>query len=181
MNACCIFVYTHIQQTKNLKNWIIDSCLSCFAKFPSEWSPFASSQLFQGGATLVLAFHFYKMNKLGCIKDWISTVLVVIQVTCNISGKENAMGMWCDIQSHLTKPCPFPYPKLWPHIFNTFVPAKCTKLLICRSNCSHFSSWIQVSLRSTGFLVGGWTTGWEFPRNGETRHQKYTLTQTVLY
>ena len=33
------------------------------SKFPSEWSPFVSSQPFQGGVTLVLAFHFYKMKE----------------------------------------------------------------------------------------------------------------------
>ena len=63
-------------------------------------------------------------QQLRCIKDWISTVLVLIRVACNISGKENAMGIWCDIQSHLTRPRPLPHPKLRPHIFNTFVPAK---------------------------------------------------------
>ena len=30
-----------------------------------------------------------------------------------------------------------------------------------------FLSWIQVSLPSTGFSVGGWATAQEFPRNGE--------------
>ena len=36
------------------------------------------------------------------------------------------MGMWCDIQSHPTRPRPLPHPKPRPHIFNTFVPAKRT-------------------------------------------------------
>ena len=63
---------------------------------------------------------------LRCIKDWISTVLVLTRVACNISGKENAMGIWCDIQSHSTRPRPLPHPKLRPLIFNTFVPAKRT-------------------------------------------------------
>jgi len=57
---------------------------------------------------------------------YIGTVLVLTQVACNISGKENAMGIWCDIQSHPTRPCPLPHPKPRPHIFNTFVPAKRT-------------------------------------------------------
>jgi len=30
---------------------------------------------------------------LRCIKDWTSTVLVLTRVACNISGKENAMGI----------------------------------------------------------------------------------------
>ena len=63
---------------------------------------------------------------LRCIKDWISTVLVLTRVACNISGKENAMGIWCDIQSHPTRPRPLPHPKPRPLIFNTFVPAKRT-------------------------------------------------------
>jgi len=57
-------------------------------------------------------------SELRCIKDWISTVLVLTPVACNISGKENAMGIWYDIQAHPTRPR--------PHIFNTFVPAKRT-------------------------------------------------------
>ena len=61
-----------------------------------------------------------------CIKDWISNVLVLTRVACNISGKENAMGIRCDIQSHPTRPCPLPHPKPRPHIFYTFVPAKRT-------------------------------------------------------
>jgi len=65
-------------------------------------------------------------QQLRCIKDWISTVLVLIRVACNISGKENAMGIWCDIQSHLTRPRLLPHPKPCPHIFNTFVPTKRT-------------------------------------------------------
>jgi len=52
-----------------------------------------------------------------CIKDWISIVLVLSPVACNISGKENAMGIWCDVQSHPTRPCPLPHPKPRPHIF----------------------------------------------------------------
>ena len=32
------------------------------------------------------------------------------------------MGIWCDIQSHPTRPHPLPHPKLRPHIFSTFVP-----------------------------------------------------------
>ena len=36
------------------------------------------------------------------------------------------MGIWCDIQSHPTRPCPLPHPKPRPLIFNTFVPAKRT-------------------------------------------------------
>ena len=63
---------------------------------------------------------------LRCIKDWISTVLVLTQIARNISGKENDMGIWCDIQSHPTRPHPLPHPKPRPHIFNTFVPAKRT-------------------------------------------------------
>jgi len=55
-----------------------------------------------------------------------------------------------------------------------------TELLICRSNCSHFSSWIQVSLPSTGFSVGGWSSAREFPRNGENRLQKYTRAQMIF-
>jgi len=53
-------------------------------------------------------------------------VLVPTQVTCNISGKENAMGIWCDIPSHPTRPRPLPHPKPCPQIFNTFVLAKRT-------------------------------------------------------
>ena len=52
------------------------------------------------------------------IKDLISTVLVLTRVACNISGKENAMDIWCDIQSHPTRPRPLPHPK--PH-WNTSV------------------------------------------------------------
>ena len=63
---------------------------------------------------------------LRCIKDWISTVLVLTWIACNISGKENAMGIWCDIPSHPTRPRPLPRPKPRPHIFNSFVPAKRT-------------------------------------------------------
>ena len=63
---------------------------------------------------------------LRCIKDWISTVLVSTRVACNISGKETAMGIWCDIPSHPTRPRPLPHPKPRPQIFNTFVPAKHT-------------------------------------------------------
>ena len=36
------------------------------------------------------------------------------------------MGIWCDIQSHPTRPRPLPHPKPRPLIFNTFVPAKRT-------------------------------------------------------
>jgi len=36
------------------------------------------------------------------------------------------MGMWCDLQSHLTRPCPLPHPKPCPHVFSMFVPAKHT-------------------------------------------------------
>ena len=36
------------------------------------------------------------------------------------------MGIWCDIQSHPTRPRPLPRPKPRPQIFNTFVPAKRT-------------------------------------------------------
>jgi len=62
---------------------------------------------------------------------------------------------------------------------HTFLMHSCpqsipTKLLICRSNCSHFSSWIQVSLPSTGYSVGG-------VRNGKTLRQKYAHTQTILF
>jgi len=71
---------------------------------------------------------------LRCIKDWKSTVLLLTWVACNISEKKNAMGVWCDIPSHPTRSRPLPHPKPCPQIFNTFVPAKCTKLLICRSN-----------------------------------------------
>ena len=63
---------------------------------------------------------------LRCIKDWISTVLVLTWVACNISGKENAMGIWCNIQSHPTRARPLPHPKSCPHIFNTFISAKRT-------------------------------------------------------
>jgi len=34
-----------------------------------------------------------KAELLRCIKDWISTVLIPTRVACNISGKENAMGI----------------------------------------------------------------------------------------
>jgi len=61
---------------------------------------------------------------LRCIKDWISTVLVLTQVACNTSGKENAMCIWCDITS--TRPRPLPRPKPRPHIFTMFVPAERT-------------------------------------------------------
>jgi len=60
----------------------------------------------------------------GLYSGALSSVLVLTQVACNISGKENGMGIWCDIQSHLTRPRPLPHPKPRPHIFNTFVPAK---------------------------------------------------------
>ena len=53
-------------------------------------------------------------------------MLVLTWVACNISGKENAMGIRCDIPSHPTRPRPFPRPKPRPQIFNTFVPAKRT-------------------------------------------------------
>jgi len=91
---------------------------------------------------------------LRCIKDWISTVLLLTWVACNISEKKNAMGIWCDIPSHPTRSRPLPHPKPCPQIFNTFVPAKCTKLLICRSNCLHFFSWIQVSIIALNRFLG---------------------------
>ena len=82
-------------------------------------------------------FACVQLAYLRCIKDWISTVLVLTRVACNNSGKENAMGIWCDIQSHPTRPRPFPHPKPRPHIFNT-TQSVLTELLIYRSNCSHF-------------------------------------------
>ena len=83
---------------------------------------------------------------LGCIKDGISTVLVLTQVACNISGKENAMGIWCDIPSHPTRPCPLPHPKPHPHIFNTIIPTKQTnRVADLQEQLFSLSSWIQVS------------------------------------
>ena len=111
---------------------------------------------------------------LRCIKDWISTVLVLTPVACNISGKENAMGIWCDIPSHPTQGHAYKF------LICSYLQSVLAELLICRSNCSHFSSWIQVSLPSTGFSVGGWSSAREFPRHGENRLQKFTHTQTIF-
>jgi len=76
--------------------------------------------------TLSCLLHLRLFYVLRCIKDWISTVLVLTRIACNFSRKENAMGTWCDIPSHPTRPRPLPRPKPRPHIFNTFVPAKRT-------------------------------------------------------
>jgi len=46
------------------------------------------------GITTAVCLRVYALR---CIKDWISTVLVLTWVACNISGKENAMGIRCDI------------------------------------------------------------------------------------
>jgi len=113
-------------------------------------------------------------------------VLVLTWVACNISGKENAIGILCDIQSHPTRTRPFPSHCLTQSHTHTFLvhsypQSVPTELLICRSSCSHSSSWIHVSLPSTGFSVGGWSSAREFPRNGENRLQEYARTQTIFF
>ena len=60
-------------------------------------------------------------------------------------------------QSHAHKLLIHSYPQSMP-----------TELLICRSNCFHFSSSIQISIAWTDFSVRGWATTHEFLRNDGT-------------
>jgi len=78
---------------------------------------FCKCTVYMGGHTPSLI-----CENLRCIKDWISTVLALTQVAYNISRKGNDMDMWCDIQSHPTRPKP-------TH-FNAFAPTKHTKRVV---------------------------------------------------
>ena len=86
-----------------------------------------------------------------------------------------------DIQSlppaHAHCPTQSPAQKLLMHSYPKSMP---TELLICRSICSHFSFWIQVSLPSTGFSGRGRATAHKSPRNGKSCLQKSTHMQTIL-
>ena len=90
------------------------------------------------------------------------------------------MGIWCDIQSHPTRPRPLPHPKPRPHIFNMFAPAKRTNRVadLQEQLFSLFSSKYhcpqQVSRSEDDRPLR------EFPRNGENRLQKYTRAQTIF-
>ena len=95
-------------------------------------------------------------ESLRCIKDWISTVLVLTGVHV-IFHKRKLLWVYGVISHHI--PPGHAHCPAQSHA-HTFLIRSCpqsvlTELLICRSNCSHFSSWIQVSLPSTGFSVGG--------------------------
>jgi len=82
-----------------------------------------------------------ELHILRCIKDWISTVLVLTQVVCNISGKEDDMSIYGVISNriplghaHFHSHCP-----TQSHVHTFLNPQSIpTELLICRSNCSHF-------------------------------------------
>ena len=124
---------------------------------------------------------------LRCIKDWISTVLVLTQIARNISGKENDMGIWCDIQSHPARPhplpLPLPHPKSHPHIFNTVytqsVPTKL--LLICRSNCSHFSLLDSSIVAVNRFLGRRMSNCARVSQKRRKWSPKFTHTQKILF
>ena len=117
---------------------------------------------------------------LRCIKDWISTVLVLTRVA--ISQERKMLWVYGVISHHIPPGhahCPT---QSHAHTFliRLYLQSIPTELLICRSNCSHFTSWIQVSLPSTGLSVRGWSSAWEFPRNSENCLQRYTRMQTIF-
>ena len=112
---------------------------------------------------------------LRCIKDWMDT-----KNTFHIISLERKMIWLFDVISNhfSTGHTHFPTQSHAHTFLKCLYPQSIpTELLICRSNCSPFFSWIQVSLSSTGFLVREWVTAWEFLRNVENRLQTYARTQ----
>ena len=95
--------------------------------------------------------------------------------------------VWYPIPFHQAMPTSPPIAPTQSHTHNLLMHSypqsmsRPTELLISRSNSSHFSSWIQVSLPSTGFLVRGWATACEFPRNSKSHLQKYMRMQTNFF
>ena len=68
---CFRIIYnTHVQQTNGRVN--TGSFLTCCSKCSKECFPSACLQRFEGGATLVLAFRFCKMNK-ASMTEWYIT------------------------------------------------------------------------------------------------------------
>ena len=133
-------------------------------------------ELYSSTYTQVCAFFAKHLCEayLRCIKDWISTVLYWQRLHI-ISQERKMLWVYGEISNHI--------PPGHAHTFliRSYPQSVLTELLICRSNCSHFSSWIQVSLLSTGFSVGGWSSAREFPRNGENRLQKYHVRKRFLF
>ena len=64
--------------------------------------------------------------------------------------------------------CLLPRQKPRPLVINAFVPTKCTSRVADLHEQLFSFFWIHVSLPSTGFLVRGWATAQEFPRNGKS-------------
>ena len=101
----------------------------------------------------------YCRYHLRCIKDWMSTVLVLTWVTRNISRKENSMGIWSDIPSHPTRPGPLPYSKPRPHVINMFVPAKRTnRVANLQEQLSSLFFLDSSIITHNRFLVRGWSS-----------------------
>ena len=118
---------------------------------------------------LQMSAHNTTQVLLRCIKDWISTVSVLTQVAYNISRKENDMGMYCDIQSHPTRPLQLPHPKSHLHVFNTFLPAKRTSRVADLQE-QLFSLFFldSSSIAFNRYLSRRMSNCTRFSRNGET-------------